>query len=573
MEQTTFLDYYRICLTRDGAPRELSATGAIVTYKAVDERTGEPVALKLIPVESVDPAMREQFDKEVRGAERLNHINVAKVFDFGCEADHFVYVSECVPGERLDSWVEEHGPMPPEPVLHIAAQVVSALSTVSFHRLRHRAVQPSNLVIVPGSTPEGDWPFVKLTNLGLAGLKSGRRGDTDSSRGELEPAGGDQREQSFSIAPEFASPEQIQQGTVDFRSEIYSLGATMYFLLTGAAPSAELRRQQLRILPKALRPLLSQMLHANPDQRPQDPVALAEMIHQCLMKTERRRALAQRFGIPFMTTIPRRADRPRGRLLRRTLAFGAILLAAAAVAAILLPEPIGRILHQNNEKKSIGVLVGVPDISPAPGAQDGSTATAPTMATSQPANPAQLVPNQLGTNSTPLTGLSQTPSPGVDQAQTSNPQFVAATTPATSPSASSNTSVSAAENSAQPQDNSSAQAPNAFGVTPETATAAPSTSRNKRKSVASNSKRPRIAQNSRYWQPGVPSGSVRARVVGATPDGRLIMRLPSGRAVIVTPGSDDEEEFVPRRHRRAFIERDELFAPPPRFAPDYSPYD
>jgi serine/threonine protein kinase len=560
MERTTFLEYYRICVNRDGAPREFSTTGTIVTYKAVDERTGEPVALKLIPVESVDPAMREQFEKEARGAERLNHINVAKVFDFGCEADHFVYVSECVPGERLDSWVEEHGPMPPEPVLHIAAQVVSALSTVSFHRLRHRAVQPSNLVIVPGSTPEGDWPFVKLMNLGLAGLK-------------LEPAGGDQREQSFSIAPEFASPERIQQGTVDFRSEIYSLGATMYFLLTGAAPSAELRRQQLRILPKALRPLLSQMLHANPDQRLQDPVALAEMIHQCLVKTERRRALAQRFGIPFMTTIPRRADRPRGRLLRRTLAFGAILLAAAAVAAILLPEPIGRILHQNNEKKSIGVLVGVPDTSPAPGVQDGSTATAPTMATSQPANPAQLVPNQPATNSTPLTDVNQIPSPGVDQAQTSNPQFVAATTPANAPSASSNTPTSAAENSAQPQDNSSAQAPNAFGVTPETATAAPSTSRNKRKSVASNSKRPRIAQNSRDWQPGVPSGSVRARVVGATPDGRLIMRLPSGRAVIVTPGSDDEEEFVPRRHHRAFIERDELFAPPPRFAPDYFPYD
>jgi len=560
MERTTFLEYYRICVNRDGAPRELSTTGTIVTYKAVDERTGEPVALKLIPVDSVDPAMREQFEKEAHGAERLNHINVAKVFDFGCEADHFVYVSECVSGERLDSWVEEHGPMPPEPVLHIAAQVVSALSTVSFHRLRHRAVQPSNLVIVPGSTPEGDWPFVKLMNLGLAGLK-------------LEPAGGDQREQSFSIAPEFASPEQIQQGTVDFRSEIYSLGATMYFLLTGAAPSAELRRQQLRILPKALRPLLSQMLHANPDQRPQDPVALAEMIHQCLMKTERRREIAQRFGIPFMATIPRRADRPRGRLLRRTLAFGAILLAAAAVAAILLPEPIGRILHQNNEKKSIGVLVGVPDTSPAPGAQDGSTATAPTMATSQPANPAQLVPNQPATNSTPLTDLNQTPSPGVDQAQTSNTQFVAATTPANSPSASSNTPTSAAENSAQPQDNSSAQAPNAFGVTPETAAAAPSTSRNKRKSVGSNSKRPRIAQNSRYWQPGVPSGSVRARVVGATPDGRLIMRLPSGRAVIVTPGSDDEEEFVPRRHRRAFIERDELFAPPPRFGPDNFPYD
>jgi hypothetical protein len=195
------------------------------------------------------------------------------------------------------------------------------------------------------------------------------------------------------------------------------------------------------------------------------------------------------------------------------------------------------------------------------------------MATSQPANPAQLVPNQPGANSTPLTNVNQTSSPGVDQPQTSSTQFVAAATPANSPNASSNTPTSAAENSAQAQDNSSAQAPNAFEVTPETATAAPSTSRTKRKSVASNSKRPRIAQNSRNWQPGFSSGSARARVVGATPDGRLIMRLPSGRAVIVTPGSDDEEEFVPRRHRRAFIERDETFAPPPRFGSDYFPYD
>jgi serine/threonine protein kinase len=548
MERTTFLEYYRICVNPDGTPRELGKTGAIVTYKAVDERTGETIALKLIPVESVDPAVREQFEQEVRGAERLNHVNIAKVFDFGCEEDQFVYVSECVHGEMLDSWVEEHGPMPPEAVLHIAAQVVSALSTISFHRLRHRAVQPSNLVIVPGSTPEGDWPFVKLLNFGLAGLK-------------LERAGGDERderEQSFSIAPQFASPEQMQQGTVDFRSEIYSLGATMYFLLTGAAPSAELRRRQLRILQKPLRPLLSQMLRGNPDQRPQDPVALAEIIHECLLKIERRRALAQRFGIPSMATIPRTVERPPGRLLRRTLAFGAILLAAAAVAAVLLPEPIGRILRRNHEMKSIGVLVGVPDNSPAPGARDASTGATPIIATSQPTNQAQLVPNQPEANSTPPANPNQTSSPDGDQAQTSNTQFVAAATPANSPSASSNTPTSGSENATLAQDNSSAQVPNASRVAPETATAAPSTSRTKRKSFASNSKRSRMAQ---------------PRVVGATPDGRLIMRLPSGRAVIVTPGSDDEEEFVPRRNRRAFNEHDEMFAPPPRFAPDYFPYD
>jgi hypothetical protein len=62
------------------------------------------------------------------------------------------------------------------------------------------------------------------------------------------------------------------------------------------------------------------------------------------------------------------------------------------------------------------------------------------------------------------------------------------------------------------------------------------------------------------------------RMVGITSDGRLIYRLPSGRTRIVAPDSD-EGEFVPRRHRRVFIDRDEVFAPPPRFAPDYFPDD
>jgi hypothetical protein len=63
---------------------------------------------------------------------------------------------------------------------------------------------------------------------------------------------------------------------------------------------------------------------------------------------------------------------------------------------------------------------------------------------------------------------------------------------------------------------------------------------------------------------------VRSRVVGITSDGKLILRLPSGRTAIVAP---DEEGSTPRRHRRAMIDRDEIFAPPPRFGPDYPPYD
>jgi hypothetical protein len=65
---------------------------------------------------------------------------------------------------------------------------------------------------------------------------------------------------------------------------------------------------------------------------------------------------------------------------------------------------------------------------------------------------------------------------------------------------------------------------------------------------------------------------MRTRYVGTTPDGRVILRLPSGRTMIVRPRFDDEGDFAPRGYRRPFIEREEIFSPPP-FGPDYPPYD
>src|SRR5882724_13435608 len=185
MERTTFLGHYRISVDDGGARRELGRAGPAITYEAIDERFGETVALKLIPVSSIDSAAREQFEEQANAAARIKHVNIAKVFDFGNEGDHFVYISELLRGEPLALWVEQHGPMPADAVLRVAEQIVSLLSTASFHKLTHCAIQPSNLIIVPGSTPEGGWPFVKLMNFGLAGLRL----DT--------PNGGDGHEESF----------------------------------------------------------------------------------------------------------------------------------------------------------------------------------------------------------------------------------------------------------------------------------------------------------------------------------------------------------------------------------------
>ena len=101
MERTIYLQHYRICLRTDGAPREISRDGAAITYEAVNERTREPVDLKLIPLESIDSDVREKLDDQGRGAQMLRHVNIAKVYDFGREGGDFVCASEHLPGETL----------------------------------------------------------------------------------------------------------------------------------------------------------------------------------------------------------------------------------------------------------------------------------------------------------------------------------------------------------------------------------------------------------------------------------------------------------------------------------------
>jgi serine/threonine protein kinase len=545
MERTTFLEHYRICVNRDGALHELNRTGAVITYKAVDERTDETVALKLIPITRIDPATREQFEQDARAAERIKHINIAKVFDFGHEEGHFVYVSELLQGEPVASWVEQHGPMPADAVLRVAEQIVSALSTASFHKLTHCAIQPSNLMIVPGSTPEGGWPFVKLMNFGLAGL-------------QIEPDGAGEREESFSVAPPFASPEQVQHRTVDFRSEVYSLGATMYFLLTGSAPPTDLRRQQLRVFPKALRNLLGNMLRHDPDQRPKDPVALEEMIRECMARIDRRQLLARRLGIPMAVVIPRKSGTvptPFAQVLRGVLAFAALVLAAGVLATFFLPDDINPFRHQTAAKQVIGVPIGVPETSPSVPPQETSTAP--------------IVANQPATNPAAPAAANQSSSPSLEQQQTSNPDLVAA---ATSPNGANPTSGPATQNTDQAQSNTTAQP----SVAPPPAAASDSTSaRTQGKAAVSTSKRTRTGRavlDQRDSESARGRGrSAPARVVGITSDGRLIFRLPSGRRAIVAPDSD-ENEFVPRRHGRRYIEGGQTISPP-QFPPDDFPYD
>jgi len=558
MERTIFLQHYRICLRSDGTPRELSRDGAAITYEAVDERSREPVDLKLIPLQNIDPDVPGQLEEQARAAQNLRHVNIAKVFDFGREGGDLVCISEHLPGETLAAWVAAHGPMAADATLRVAEQIVSVLSSASFHKLPFPPIQPSDIIVVPGQTPEGSWPLVKLINFGLPALRSSPT---------FEPEDAETREQAPSVE-QVVNSEQLAHETTDIRSEIYSLGATLYFLLTGVALSADVlhRSPKFSGFPKALRTLLARMLHRNPDHRPKDLVVLAEMIRECLLKIERRRALADKYGIPYRTTIPRRAEAQPRRLLRIALPIAALLLATAVIAAVLFSEPVGRIMHRGRETKKIGVLVGVPEPSPPQAAQNASTAIAPPTVASQEANSTVPSQSQPPENVATASNSPQAASPDIQQTQTLNAQ-----SQATAPNASEAPSPPAiAENSSSSANEM--EPSSKLDEATQPATTSQSSSQSKKKSVASTSRRARGAQGFLEDAPQRRAGSVRARVVGITSDGRLILRLPSGRTAIVAPDAE-QGEFMPRRHRRTVIERDEMFGRPPRFEPDYYPGD
>src|SRR6266853_1252792 len=373
MEQTTFFEHYRVC--EDESAHEVSRTGAAINYKAIDTRSKEPVQLQLIPVATVEPTKLQQLKERAETAEKLDHVNIAKTFAVGVEHDYLALVSEHLEGETADSWIVAHGPMPADAALRVGLQVVRAIGAAAFFNLTHRAIQPSNLMIVPGQSPDGGWPFVKLLNFGLASL-------------ELHSDSAEARELAPSISPQFASPEQRANGEIDFRSEMYSLGATMCFLLTGAALLAVARNESaFADLCSALGArrssgkrfnLLVYLLRENPENRPQDPVALEKQMRDCLTKIDRRQAIGRKLGLPLAAVIPRKSKRPKepatpiAQVLGGVVVFAVFILAAAAAAEFFFPDKIP-FFHRSGK---VGVPIGVPDAS--------KFASAPTQATNAP---------------------------------------------------------------------------------------------------------------------------------------------------------------------------------------------
>jgi serine/threonine protein kinase len=556
MKKKIFLEHYRLC-QEDGAPVELSRGQDLVGYKAIDTRFDEPVTVKRLPVADVDPVAQKELEKQARAARVLDHVHIAKLLGFGIEENYFVFVSEYLAGDTLDTWVAEHGPVPPEAVLRVGLQVLGAVGAAGFHGLTHREITPSNLVIVPGEVAEGGWPFVKLMNFGVAGLK-------------LEPDNG---ADSSSDSP-FASPEQWQLGIADFRSEVYSLGATMCFLLSGVMASRDERLQQIKDFPKPIRNLLTPMLRDNPVDRPQDPIVLAEAIRECLTSVARREELARKFAIPIIPAFRNRRERSPVWLPRRSLAIAALVLMLTVLAGVLWPQNVGMLFHKKTVAEPIGVPIGVADAStvsrqpvPAPSAAPKQTAAPALVSTNQPASQDSPVPE---TANTAVPAMSVAPANNEIASNDRKPE------PEPVPPAAGPGESEAVDSSAQ--EDRSARSENAEGNSPTANVASESSIENERqprlaesvapklptkpKTVASLNRRSTVAprrtrlgrtQGQLEDASALAPGTFRARVIATTPNGNVILRLPSGETAIAGP--------APRRSHRS-VERRERFSPP-----------
>ncbi len=319
----------------DGSLWQLGRGGMGVTYKATDVNLRCQVALKIIGPQCFGgESSRHRFVREARLAAQIRHPNVAAVHHLETEGDDIFYAMEFVDGITAEEWVKGRGAMSPELALDVAMQVSRALTAADRLELVHRDIKPGNIMLL-ADPADSTRVIVKVIDFGLA-----RSGLFESSSLVTTCA--------FVGTPQYASPEQIENSKVDIRSDIYSLGCVLWFLLIGEPPftgsharvmanhlTGEPPFTRLSHLPASIGSLLRSMLAKDPDDRPKTPVALHAVIRECRASLPGRRAEAQRNSAGSFPPARLAALRPS----RRAVLWSLSLALLVSFAWIVFSSP------------------------------------------------------------------------------------------------------------------------------------------------------------------------------------------------------------------------------------------
>jgi serine/threonine protein kinase len=334
-------EHYLVLKNEDGTPIELGRGAMGVTYKALDINLRCAVALKLINARFIgDESARRRFVREARAAASVRHPNVASVFHLGRTGDGYFYAMELVDGEALDKVIRRSGPLKPSTALRVTTFVAAGLEAIGEQHLVHRDIKPSNIMV----KLEGDNVLKsKVIDLGLAkGLAEDDGTSTISSQG------------SFAGTPQYASPEQFAGIGADIRSDLYSLGITLWEMLSGKVPFqgsySELNYQQqhdslpmekLTEIPRPVTALLEILLEKDPARRFQTPTELLQAIPrvtEALASGQRIATDELRLSFNGVAAQPQKLGRPFQPALTgtRKRAFGWLIASALGIAGLLL---------------------------------------------------------------------------------------------------------------------------------------------------------------------------------------------------------------------------------------------
>jgi serine/threonine protein kinase len=309
-------DHYELVTGEDGKPVELGRGAMGVTYKAFDINLRCPVTLKVISERYLgDESARLRFLREARAAASVRDPNVASVFHLGRTGENYFYAMEFVEGETLGNLIKRSDRLEAKLALEIANQVATGLGAIHEQNLVHRDIKPTNIMV---RLKEEGGVTAKIIDLGLA-----KALDESASEAEISSPG------AFAGTPEFASPEQFAGVGVDIRSDLYSLGVTLWVMVAGQTPfrghSAEVMYQhqhaplpleKLEHVPQPVIVLLKKLLEKDPVQRFQTPDELLKAIPKITDAIDARLRITRQ----SLQQMPSAASRAATRKPRATIA-------------------------------------------------------------------------------------------------------------------------------------------------------------------------------------------------------------------------------------------------------------